>query len=114
MKTQTVALIGGGLLAVGGLAWWNRYVVLVVTSDVTGAKPSFTAVRSYAFTEAGARAAAALASTTAKVGQTVYITQRQRVRAIYNVGTPNENKGADEAAMTAQARAFGLPLAGLR
>lgn len=114
MNTKTVALIGGGLLALGGLAWWNRYVILVVTSDITGVKPSFTAVRMYAFTEEGARTSAALASTTAKVGQTVYITQRQRVRAVYNVGTPDENKGADEDTMTAQARAFGLPLAGLR
>jgi len=115
MKTKQKYLVGAGILAaLGGLAWWNRYVVLVVTSDITGAKTTFTAVRAYAFTETGARAAAATASKTAKVGQAVYITQRQKVLAMYNVGTDVENKGADSAAMTAQASNFGMPLAGMR
>jgi hypothetical protein len=33
---------------------------------------------------------------------------------MYNVGTDVENKGADSAAMTAQASNFGMPLAGMR
>jgi hypothetical protein len=117
MKTKQKYLVGAGILAaLGGLAWWNRYVVLVVTPSFEPGKTAatFAAVRAYAFTEAGARAAAATASKTAKVGQAVYITQRQKVLAMYNVGTDVENKGADSAAMTAQATNFGMPLAGMR